>query len=186
MTTTKTKKELKLNARKTSLSQKTNQQLIDIVLKKDNTERKNNEKIVLLHRQIDELNVLIDAKNPTMQDNVFKQEIKTDSKTYTRIKEACLRGDYVVHFLERDFQPFEERGRCSLLKFSAWDWDGVRAQFCNLVGDLASFSEVIVLVSDSGMLHDSEFSALQKQLSNIPTHIGMVYREVIDVTLLCC
>ena len=80
MTTTKTKKELKLNARKTSLSQKTNQQLIDIVLKKDNTERKNNEKIVLLHRQIDELNVLIDAKNPTMQDNVFKQEIKTDKK----------------------------------------------------------------------------------------------------------
>ena len=47
MSTTKAKKEAKLKARKTSLSKKTNEELIDIILKKDNTERKNNDKIVI-------------------------------------------------------------------------------------------------------------------------------------------
>lgn len=62
MSTTKTKKEAKLKARKNSLSKKTNKELIDIILKKDNTERKNNDKIMNLTKKIDDLNVIISAK----------------------------------------------------------------------------------------------------------------------------
>ena len=62
MSTTKTKKEAKLKARKTSLSKKTNEELIDIILKKDNTERKNNDKIMNLTKKVDDLNVIISAK----------------------------------------------------------------------------------------------------------------------------
>lgn len=66
MTTTKAKKEIKLNARKTSLSQKTNEQLIDIILKKDNTEHKNCDKIVTLHQKIRDLEVVITSKEQTI------------------------------------------------------------------------------------------------------------------------
>lgn len=64
--TTKAKKEIKLNARKISLSQKTNEQLIDIILKKDNTERKNCDKIVTLHQKVRESEVVINSKEQTI------------------------------------------------------------------------------------------------------------------------
>ena len=66
MTTTKKNKEIKLNARKISLSQKTNEQLIDIILKKDNTERKNCDKIVILHQKVRESEVVINSKEQTI------------------------------------------------------------------------------------------------------------------------
>jgi len=66
MTTTKKNKEIKLNARKISLSQKTNEQLIDIILKKDNTERKNCDKIVTLHQKVRESEVVINSKEQTI------------------------------------------------------------------------------------------------------------------------
>lgn len=71
MSTTKTKKEAKLKARKTSLSKKTNEELIEIILKKDNTERKNNDKIMNLTKKVDDLNVIIDAngKNQAVLEN---------------------------------------------------------------------------------------------------------------------
>lgn len=71
MSTTKTKKEAKLKARKTSLSKKTNEELIEIILKKDNTERKNNDKIMNLTKKVDDLNVIIDAncKNHAVLEN---------------------------------------------------------------------------------------------------------------------
>lgn len=64
--TTKAKKEIKLNARKISLSQKTNEQLIDIILKKDNTERKNCDKIVTLHQKVRGLEVVLTYKEQTI------------------------------------------------------------------------------------------------------------------------
>ena len=66
MTTTKKNKEIKLNARKTSLSQKTNEQLIDIILKKDDTERKNCDKIVILHQKVRGLEVVLTYKEQTI------------------------------------------------------------------------------------------------------------------------
>ena len=71
MSTTKTKKEAKLKARKTSLSKKTNEELIEIILKKDNTERKNNDKIMNLTKKVDDLNVIIEAnaQNQTTLEN---------------------------------------------------------------------------------------------------------------------
>ena len=63
MSTTKTKKEAKLKARKTSLSKKTNEELIEIILKKDNTERKNNDKIMNLTKKVDDLHVTIEVND---------------------------------------------------------------------------------------------------------------------------
>lgn len=77
MSTTKAKKEAKLKARKTSLSKKTNEELINIILKKDNTERKNNDKIVMLRSTIDDLNVIIDAKNQAI--NEYEYDLKFDN-----------------------------------------------------------------------------------------------------------
>ena len=73
MSTTKTKKEAKLKARKTSLSKKTNEELIDIILKKDNTERKNNDKIMNLTKKVDDLNVIISAKEE--QVNIWEKQV---------------------------------------------------------------------------------------------------------------
>lgn len=77
MSTTKAKKEAKLKARKTSLSKKTNEELINIILKKDNTERKNNDKIVMLRSTIGDLNVIIDAKNQAI--NEYEYDLKFDN-----------------------------------------------------------------------------------------------------------
>lgn len=68
MSTTKTKKEAKLKARKTSLSKKTNEELIEIILKKDNTERKNNDKIMNLTKKVDDLNVICSAKEKRIEE----------------------------------------------------------------------------------------------------------------------
>lgn len=92
MSTTKTKKEAKLKARKTLLSKKTNEELIDIILKKDNTERKNNDKIMNLTKKINDLNVIIEAnaQNQTTLENEldeteglldeYKNELKQKEK----------------------------------------------------------------------------------------------------------
>ena len=68
MSSTKAKKEAKLKARKTSLSKKTNEELIDIILKKDNTERKNNDKIMNLTKQVDDLNIVCSAKEKRIEE----------------------------------------------------------------------------------------------------------------------
>lgn len=72
MTATKAQKELKFNARKTSLSQKTNEQLIDIILKKDNTERKNCDKIVALHQNVRDLEHGMSTKDETIAEQESK------------------------------------------------------------------------------------------------------------------
>lgn len=82
MTTTKAKKELKLNARKTSLSQKTNEQLIDIILKKDNTERKNNVKIANLHQNVRDLELALSTKDKTIAELESKiNELQKSNET---------------------------------------------------------------------------------------------------------
>lgn len=68
MMTTKAKKAIKLQARMDSLSQKTREQLIDIILKKDNTEHKNCDKIVTLHQKVRDLEVIITSKEQTISE----------------------------------------------------------------------------------------------------------------------
>ena len=89
MATTQTKKELKLNTRKTSLSQKTNEQLIDIILKKDNTERKNNVKIANLHQNVRDLELAISTKDKIIAEleskiNELQKSIETTEKEIRR------------------------------------------------------------------------------------------------------
>ena len=68
MTTTKAKKAIKLQARMDSLSQKTREQLMDIILKKDNTEQKNNETIMALKREMKDLQIEIESKDVVIEE----------------------------------------------------------------------------------------------------------------------
>lgn len=77
MSSTKAKKDAKLKARKTSLSKKTNEELIDIILKKDNTERKNNEKIMSLRETINKKDVVINELNDDI--NQLQEDLITNS-----------------------------------------------------------------------------------------------------------
>lgn len=78
MTTTKAKKAIKLQARMSSLSQKTREQLIDIILKKDNTEHKNNEKIMALIREMKDLQIVIESKDVVIEE-MSKEIVKLKS-----------------------------------------------------------------------------------------------------------
>lgn len=100
MSTTKAQKEAKLKARKTSLSKKTNQELIDIILKKDNTERKNNDKIMTLRRNIDDLNVVIDSRSKALneQENVI-EELRQE--VALRLDDVKMEGEK-INLLEKD------------------------------------------------------------------------------------
>lgn len=74
MTTTKAK----LQARMSSLSQKTREQLIDIILKKNNTEHKNNEKIMALKREMKDLQIVIESKDVVIEE-MSKEIVKLKS-----------------------------------------------------------------------------------------------------------
>ena len=78
MTTTKAKKAIKRQARMFSLSQKTREQLIDIILKKDNTERKNKEKIMALKREMKDLQIVIESKDVVIEE-MSKEIVKLKS-----------------------------------------------------------------------------------------------------------
>lgn len=92
MSTTKTKKEAKLKARKTSLSKKTNEELMEIILKKDNTERKNNDKIINLTKKVDDLNLIIEAtaqEQATIENKLYKtEELLDECKSEFKQKET--------------------------------------------------------------------------------------------------
>ena len=100
MSTTKAKKEAKLKARKTSLSKKTNEELIDIILKKDNTERKNNDKIVMLRRNIDDLNIVIDAKKQAI--NEYECQLSNAESEINNLHEDIHKKDEKYSILEKD------------------------------------------------------------------------------------
>lgn len=89
MSTTKTKKEAKLKARKTSLSKKTNEELIEIILKKDNTERKNNDKIMNLTKKVDDLNVIMEAnaQNQAVLENELDETEGLLSENESKLKQ---------------------------------------------------------------------------------------------------
>lgn len=79
MSSTKAKKDAKLKARKTSLSKKTNEELIDIILKKDNTERKNNDKIMFLRETVNKKDTVIKELNDDinqLQENLINDSFK--------------------------------------------------------------------------------------------------------------
>lgn len=105
MSTTKAKKEAKLKARKTSLSKKTNEELIDIILKKDNTERKNNDKIVMLRRNIDDLNVVIDAKKQAI--NEYECQLGNVENEINNLREDIHKRDEKYSLLEKDKDNFQ-------------------------------------------------------------------------------
>lgn len=105
MSTTKAKKEAKLKARKTSLSKKTNEELINIILKKDNTERKNNDKIVILRSSIDDLNVIIDAKNRAI--NEYERQSDNAESIINNLREDIHKTDEKYSILEKDRDTFQ-------------------------------------------------------------------------------
>lgn len=119
MSTTKTKKEAKLKARKTSLSKKTNEELIDIILKKDNTERKNNDKIMNLRRNIDDLNVIIDSRSIALneQENVIEDlrhevafrldEIKTEGEKINLLEKDIANSNTTVKSLQKTIDSYK-------------------------------------------------------------------------------
>lgn len=100
MSTTKTKKEAKLKARKTSLSKKTNEELIEIILKKDNTERKNNDKIMNLTKKVDDLNVIIDVKKQAI--NEYECQICNAENEIDNLREDIHKKDEKYSLLEKD------------------------------------------------------------------------------------
>lgn len=100
MSSTKAKKEAKLKARKTSLSKKTNEELIDIILKKDNTERKNNDKIVMLRRTIDDLNVVIDTKKLAISE--YESHLSSAESEINNLREDIHKRDEKYSLLEKD------------------------------------------------------------------------------------
>lgn len=107
MSTTKTKKEAKLKARKTSLSKKTNEELIDIILKKDNTERKNNDKIMNLTKKVDDLNVIIDANGKNQA--VLENELDETEGLLDECKSELKQKEKDIDNLEKDYSSLKNK-----------------------------------------------------------------------------
>ena len=107
MSTTKTKKEAKLKARKTSLSKKTNEELIDIILKKDNTERKNNDKIMNLTKKVDDLNVIIDAN--AQNQTTLENELDETEGLLDECKSELKQKEKDIDNLEKDYSSLKNK-----------------------------------------------------------------------------
>lgn len=111
MSTTKAKKEIKLKARITSLSKKTNEELIAIILRKDNTERKNNSKIMSLKKSIHELEVqntnLIKDCTGTQQTNVdLRLEIEELKELNKNLQNKVYVYSENIHKLQSQFNKY--------------------------------------------------------------------------------
>ena len=107
MSTTKTKKEAKLKARKTSLSKKTNEELIEIILKKDNTERKNNDKIMNLTKKVDDLNVIIEAN--AQNQAVLENELDETEGLLDECKSELKQKEKDIDNLEKDYSSLKNK-----------------------------------------------------------------------------
>lgn len=107
MSTTKTKKEAKLKARKTSLSKKTNEELIEIILKKDNTERKNNDKIMNLTKKVDDLNVIIEAN--TQNQITLENELDETEGLLDECKSELKQKEKDIDNLEKDYSSLKNK-----------------------------------------------------------------------------
>lgn len=107
MSTTKTKKEAKLKARKTSLSKKTNEELIEIILKKDNTERKNNDKIMNLTKKVDDLNVIIEAN--VQNQTTLENELDETEGLLDECKSELKQKEKDIDNLEKDYSSLKNK-----------------------------------------------------------------------------
>lgn len=107
MSTTKTKKEAKLKARKTSLSKKTNEELIEIILKKDNTERKNNDKIMNLTKKVDDLNVIIEAN--AQNQTTLENELDETEGLLDECKSELKQKEKDIDNLEKDYSSLKNK-----------------------------------------------------------------------------
>lgn len=107
MSTTKTKKEAKLKARKTSLSKKTNEELIEIILKKDNTERKNNDKIMNLTKKVDDLNVIIEAN--VQNQTTLENELDETEGLLDECKSELKQKEKDIYNLEKDYSSLKNK-----------------------------------------------------------------------------
>lgn len=116
MSTTKTKKEAKLKARKTSLSKKTNEELIDIILKKDNTERKNNDKIMNLTKKVDDLNVIMEAnaQNQAALENELNDAEQQITECNNKLEQKEKEFNSKEYLYKENIDNFETK--CSILE----------------------------------------------------------------------
>lgn len=144
MSTTKTKKEAKIKARKTSLSKKTNEELIDIILKKDNTERKNNDKIVILRRNIDDLNIVIDAKKKAIAEydcNLSNAESEIDN-----LREDIHKRDEKYSLLEKDKDNLQTITSSLKNKLDSYHKDINRIKIYKMIGLGSIIVNVVLLL----------------------------------------
>ena len=144
MSTTKTKKEAKLKARKTSLSKKTNEELIEIVLKKDNTERKNNDKIMNLTKKIDDLNVIIDVKKQAI--NEYECQICNAENEIDNLREDIHKRDEKYSLLEKDKDNLQTITSSLKNKLDSYHKDINRIKIYKMIGLGSIIVNVVLLL----------------------------------------
>ena len=144
MSTTKTKKEAKLKARKTSLSKKTNEELIEIVLKKDNTERKNNDKIMNLTKKIDDLNVIIDVKKQAI--NEYECQICNAENEIDNLREDIHKRDEKYSLLEKDKDNLQTITSSLKNKLDSYHKDINRIKMYKMIGLGSIIVNVVLLL----------------------------------------
>ena len=144
MSTTKTKKEAKLKARKTSLSKKTQEELIDIILKKDNTERKNNDKIMNLTKKVDDLNVIIEANAANMAE--LENELNSSEANVIELKAAIKLKDAEKKNLKDDNCTLEKACEALRKELKHFDKDIMRIKTIKIVGLCSIILNVVLLL----------------------------------------
>lgn len=144
MSTTKTKKEAKLKARKTSLSKKTNEELIEIILKKDNTERKNNDKIMNLTKKVDDLNVIIDVKKQEI--NEYECQIGNAENEIDNLREDIHKRDEKYSLLEKDKDNLQTITNSLKNKLDSYYKDINRIKMYKMIGLGSIIVNVVLLL----------------------------------------
>lgn len=137
MSSTKAKKEAKLKARKTSLSKKTNEELIDIILKKDNTERKNNDKIMNLTKKVDDLNVVISAK---------EDQVDIWAKQATEAEKANDEYTNKINLLSVEVDKIREKYNTSRKELDFYHKDIETIKLYKIIGVSSIIVNIILLI----------------------------------------
>lgn len=119
---------------------------------------------------------------------IIKRTLLPVSERYQEIKRACLKGDYLNHFVEHNFHKFDNAEKIFLYEYCSDDYD-VQQAYQMIKEDLHLFKykECIILfnVSNSDIMVD-DYNKVVDIFDNIGLTLMWGVKKKLEILFLCC
>lgn len=129
----------------------------------------------------------IQPKQPSNRCSWIRKKLLPDSQEYLELKAACLRGDYQTHFVEHNFQNFDNAEKIILYEYIADGFEDFPQAYQMIKNDLNLFKhkECIVLF---GVAEGKMSMGIEKTMNSFPTDLTLKWgvKKKKEIKILCC